>query len=473
MIAQSSSLALMVGMIAALCVTPATAAVTISTDATANMNCVSGVCTPTAADAVLNVGDLTGMLASGNVTVNTGTGSLPQQVEDIIVAAPFNWASANGLTLDAYRSVTVDQPVADNGSGAVTLTTNDGGTGGNLSFLSGGSLSFLGTSNSLTINRTAYALENTLASLASAIAANPAGAYAFASSYDASHDGTYSQSPVPTTFTGSFEGFGNTISNVTVRGGNDLVPVSVGGLFSQVDGGSVSNIGLVALSLTAGKNGYAGGLVGENGGGPGTLYGDHVSGKMSVDKMMGGGLVGLNANSTVSNSYAAVDIVGKEGAGGLVGGNGGIIDNSFATGSVKAAVGGGGLAGSNIDKINNSYATGSVKGGTGSYVGGVVGYNGGDISTSYSTGKGSAGPKSDVGGLLGENDTNPGTTNCYWDTKTSGTNVGVGSGGVSGYTGLTSQQLRSGLPSGFDPKIWAESPSINHGFPYLIANPPQ
>jgi hypothetical protein len=29
------------------------------------------------------------------------------------------------------------------------------------------------------------------------------------------------------------------------------------------------------------------------------------------------------------------------------------------------------------------------------------------------------------------------------------------------------------LPEGFDPTIWAENPSINNGFPYLIANPPQ
>jgi len=64
----------------------ADAAVTISTAATQNMSCPGGVCSPTAASAVLNVNDLTTMLASGNVTVNTGTGSLPAQVEDIIAS---------------------------------------------------------------------------------------------------------------------------------------------------------------------------------------------------------------------------------------------------------------------------------------------------------------------------------------------------------------------------------------------------
>jgi hypothetical protein len=220
MIAQPSSLALMAGMIAALCVTPATAAVTISTDATSNMSCVSGVCTPTAADAVLNVGDLTTMLASGNVTVNTGTGSLAQQVQDIIVAAPFNWASASSLTLDAYHSVTVDQPVADNGSGAVTLTTNDGGSGGNLSFMPGGSLSFLGTTNNFSINGESYTLVSSIAKLAHDIKRNASGYYALSASYNAHRDGTYTKSPIATKYEGTFNGLGNTISNLTIDGGS-------------------------------------------------------------------------------------------------------------------------------------------------------------------------------------------------------------------------------------------------------------
>jgi hypothetical protein len=30
-----------------------------------------------------------------------------------------------------------------------------------------------------------------------------------------------------------------------------------------------------------------------------------------------------------------------------------------------------------------------------------------------------------------------------------------------------------GLPTGFDPKIWAENPNINNGLAYLINNPPE
>jgi hypothetical protein len=66
--------------------------------------------------------------------------------------------------------------------------------------------------------------------------------------------------------------------------------------------------------------------------------------------------------------------------------------------------------------------------------------------------------------------------NAYWDTDTSGiTNLSQGAGNIAnfpGITGLTTRQLQSGLPAGFDPKIWAENSSINGGLPYLITNQP-
>lgn len=41
-----------------------------------------------------------------------------------------------------------------------------------------------------------------------------------------------------------------------------------------------------------------------------------------------------------------------------------------------------------------------------------------------------------------------------------------------GITGIGDAQLKSGLPDGFDPAVWAESASTNGGYPYLRANPP-
>ena len=65
----------------------ASAAVVISSATTKNINCIGGVCAPTAKDAVLNARDLMSMLASGDVEVNTGTGSLRKEVRNIDVKA--------------------------------------------------------------------------------------------------------------------------------------------------------------------------------------------------------------------------------------------------------------------------------------------------------------------------------------------------------------------------------------------------
>lgn len=90
----------------------AQANIAISTAVTQNMNCSGGVCTATAASAVLNVTDLQNLLASGNTTVATGS-----LAASIVIQAPFGWASSNSLTLDAKRSVTVNKAVTDNGAG--------------------------------------------------------------------------------------------------------------------------------------------------------------------------------------------------------------------------------------------------------------------------------------------------------------------------------------------------------------------
>ncbi len=129
---------------------PARAQITISASPTEDMSCSGGICAPTAATANLNTSDVENYLASGNLEVTT-TGS-GVQADDIVIEAGFNWTSASALTLDAYHSVTFQSPVAVNGKGAVSLVTNDGGSGGTLSFISGGSLSFPGRANKLSIN---------------------------------------------------------------------------------------------------------------------------------------------------------------------------------------------------------------------------------------------------------------------------------------------------------------------------------
>ncbi|HEX9159051.1 MAG TPA: GLUG motif-containing protein, partial [Rhizomicrobium sp.] len=185
------------------------------------------------------------------------------------------------------------------------------------------------------------------------------------------------------------------------------------------------------------------------------------------------------------DSYAEV-VLTQEGsaAGGLVGdnSNAGTIQTSFAMGDVNSGLDtpAGGLVGE-LDggAVTDSYATGDITVSAPYYVGGLIGTEdrGGlfppTAKNNYSTGVVPP-PKlhKASGGSIGYNFGKKENTNLYWDTMTSGTELGVGRGDSGGVTGLTTAQLQSGLPAGFDPKIWAENPNINNGFPYLIHNPP-
>jgi hypothetical protein len=100
------------------------------------------------------------------------------------------------------------------------------------------------------------------------------------------------------------------------------------------------------------------------------------------------------------------------------------------------------------------------------------------ISTSYSIGPiVSSGMDSNIkhgrniGGFIGEYEAEESDHN-YWDVDTSGQANGCQSD-CPDVTGLSDAQLKSGLPEGFEPNIWGQSPDINNGYPYLLANPPQ
>jgi hypothetical protein len=355
--------------------------------------------------------------------------------------------------------------------------TNDGGSG-TLSFGHKGNVTFQNLSSALTIDGAAYTLVDSVAMLASAIAAETAGNYALADSYDASGDRTYTKSPVKTPVQGTVQGLGNVISNITVIGFGPI-----GGLFKSVGtqdqpGGAVENLGLenAKVESTGGRfNGEAGGLINQSWG---LVVGGHISGRI-ISKYAAGGLVGLN-EGIIDVSYASASVRGAHfGAGGLVAANGqlGSITESYATGPVIGP-GAGGLVTSNYWSVSNSYSLGEVTGkGTKAALGGLLGYldEDGNVETCYSIGKvSSKGEGADIGGFIGVDDgLTDSASDCYWDTSTSGTGSGTGEGNVSGLTGLTTKQLQSKLPAGFDPSIWAQDKKINNGFPYLVANPPE
>ena len=185
-----------------------------------------------------------------------------------------------------------------------------------------------------------------------------------------------------------------------------------------------------------GEDALVGGLVGRN---LGSISGSFATGKITVQ--------GVSNDARNNHFFDAV--------GGLVGwGSDGTVADSYATGDIV-------FVGNSHTKANR--------------VGGLVGEADVPVLRSYSTGHVSA-KKARNGGLAGTAPAS-GMSDDYWDLDTSGINDpsrGAGSpANDPGITGLTTAQFQSGLPSGFDPAVWALSASINNGYPYLIANPPQ
>lgn len=444
----------------------AQADVTISTHATAHMSCVSFVCTATGAKAYLNVGQLQTMLASGSVAVR-GTAQAP----DIVVASPLAFSSTNSLGLDAYRSVLVRRSVDILSAGGLSITFNNGGGGGAFTTGPTGNVHFSSTASSLVIDNHVYALASSLATLASAVQSNPNGYFALAADYNSAPDGEYALSPVTTVFGGHFDGLGHTLLKTTIRNGNKHL-----GLFAEVAaGGVVQNLSMKGTHIhSTGPRGVAGAIAAVNNG---TLRNVHLlGGKVGSTgevTAIGGAIAGINTGTILLASGSNQPQNGEECGGGLVGQNSGLIGESHTEGKMIGAQAGG-IACSNSGTIRNSYSLTAVTGRNATpYPGGLVSQNlaGGTIATSYAAGQVTA--VSNFGAIAGNN---AGTlTNDYWDIQYTGAGAGFGcgSGSCAGATALDHSQIQAALPGGFDPAIWALSPAVNGGWPYLIANPPR
>ena len=214
-----------------------------------------------------------------------------------------------------------------------------------------------------------------------------------------------------------------------------------------------SSSGSVVVNTSNGGTDDIGGLVGLN---TGTIENSFSTVSVTDQNAGGngdviGGLVGYNSG-TIKYSYATGKVIGGDYSGGFVGFNegGAVIDQTFATGAVQENYAGyyGAFVGENNGTITNSYARGSIKSeAANSYFGGFVGDNyNGFIGESYSTGKIIG--NGNAGGFAGYS--NGTTTDCYWDSTTSG----YSGGDIGIATALTTTQLEAGLPTGFSSSIW-------------------
>ena len=275
--------------------------------------------------------------------------------------------------------------------------------------------------------------------------------------------------PTGNSWAGILEGNGHTISYLHVYAQQPYT-----GMFAQMSGGEIRNLGLVNATASRNDTSASGLLVGLMTGGTITncyTSGGSVANTTAVSPNGIGGLVGEITGGTIRDSWSSAAATSgtysNASVGGLVGDmTGGSIVASYATGRVSGGqVGGsnhpalGGLVGQQTGgSIVASYATGDVGSATDQvFAGGLIGaQHGGSVSASYATGVVAAVNDDLLGGLTPP-PRQPGTitrtgrysplfnssgsiTDSYWDTDASG--IAADSPAAGRGTGLTTAELQ-------------------------------
>ena len=220
------------------------------------------------------------------------------------------------------------------------------------------------------------------------------------------------ETPFGSPYTATFEGNGNTISNLFI---NRPLTEWVG-LFGGVSVGVLRNLGLEGGRIVG--RGETGALVGS------TTNNTTMTSCYATSEVVGtitGGIGGLagSAWGSITSCYATGEVIGgllSSSVGGLVGSVTGSVTGCYATGDVEGGVVVGGLVGSATASVTRCYATGDVEG-KGNDVGGLVGSvrsildYGASVTNCYATGD-VEGNGTYIGGLVGElRDAN--VANCY------------------------------------------------------------
>lgn len=380
----------------------------------------------------------------------------------VSVNGPVAWNSGNQLTLSSAKDIQVNNSIKGTGANArVELNAKDNiklngkvelsGSNSSLALNHGGEFA-LGQDSQVTLsgknarfdaNGTHYTVIQNAKQL-QAIDNGLSGQYVLGNAIN-SFD-TLKSIGGSKTFSGTFNGLGNTIRGLTVNGTGDY-----GGLFAS-SSGSISNLNLASMTINGAGSSVVGGLVGLNSGkitnvstsnlqvNGGNRYNPQLNSKGGVGGLVGvnqggaitdssstgavgnlnnnyynaqnvGGLVGNNQGGSIERSSSAASAVGyaQSNVGGLVGLNQyGVINNSSASGRVAGfrATTGGGLVGLNQNgTLLNVKASASVNMQGSSNAGGLIGKNSqGEVRTAEASGVVISQDNSNVGGLVGSND---------------------------------------------------------------------
>lgn len=299
-------------------------------------------------------------------------------------------------------------------------------------------------------------------------------------------------------FTGTLDGAGFTISNLTI---NRTTQNHIG-LFGSTEGATIQNVTLTDVDVTG--QDFVGGLMGEmqdveiNN----VSVQGEVSGRSTVGGVIGrileggtvedasftgkvegsattftetGGLIGFTSTASIEivvrNSHATADVNGNQFVGGLIGRNSNTsVEHSSAAGIIEGRMHVGGLIGSNTSSDVNTFVESSFFEGTVHYdntlsgapsnFGGLIGYSNSSVRNSYATGEVDGTGSESVGGLMG-NQVNYPVDNSYAAAIVSGAD---NTGGLIGLNG-TSVGAMPGVVSNsyYDQDISLQNDALNKG----------
>ena len=170
-----------------------------------------------------------------------------------------------------------------------------------------------------------------------------------------------------TSYTGNFNGNGNTINNLFIN----RSAAAYQGLFRGFAGSArIEQLGITNANVSGGN--WVGILAGFSGASTAAIVACYTTGKVAGGDRVGG-LVGYNSQGTISSSYSTAYVSGQTRVGGLVGYRGGdAITDTYSTGRVVRSSGTdtrfGGLIGAAVpqsaNNVSNSYWDTSTSGQT-------------------------------------------------------------------------------------------------------------
>lgn len=352
------------------------------------------VWSPSDTPANINLAELTQKLSEGNVTLDN--------TEYLTFAESFTAASRtltiNGTVISFDAVMTVNgASLAINFNQALRMNFNAAeasGFKGRIDLVACPSLTINGTAATIITSLGNEGDETAGADTLQGIANSGklGGCYVLGNDIDASATSGWNTGssfiPIGTVaanFTGTFNGFGHTISNLT----SEVATHGEGaGLFGTADSAEITNVGLVNADIDSitdfSSISYAGALVGHyfDNTNVTKIYHCYSTGSVNAVYLYSGGLIGSlentgNDTDSIENCYSTAGSGAFAAVGGLIGNcrdTG--IKNCYATGTVTGSSNIGGLIGyytlwSYDNSISNCYATGAVDGTNN--VGGLIG----------------------------------------------------------------------------------------------------